>query len=92
MDHFRKAERLINEAEAVNRRYPDRNGRPVASEVLARQRNDFLGAIAHAVAGVLEVLGDTEPPLDDLMGGPPGSVQVPLLDLPMREDRKEAAP
>ncbi|WP_433233878.1 hypothetical protein [Actinomadura nitritigenes] len=82
-DHFREAERLIEQAET----WMDADRGWMASmstrERVDRRAADFLGAIAHGVAGVLEALNAR--PLED-----PSAVRVPLLDLPARDGRREA--
>lgn len=92
-DHFRAAERLIKQADHWLDADHGWKAAMSTRERLDRRKADFLGAIAHAVTGVLEALtAGGEPPLDDLMGDAPDSVPVPLLNLPMRDDRKETTP
>lgn len=89
MDHFRKAEQLIEQAETWN------DAAMSSRERVDRRKADFLGAIAHGLLGLAEALDpparpalapkDDVAPLDDLMDGP-GHVQVPLLKIPMRKE------
>lgn len=82
-DHFREAERLIEQAETWMDADIGWRASMSTRERVDRRTADFLGAIAHGVAGVLEALNAQ--PLED-----PSTVRVPLLDLPTRDGRQGA--
>lgn len=85
-DHFREAERLIKQADTWENADQGWRAGMSAKERVDRAKADYLGAIAHGIAGVLEALQTA--PIDLIET----SARVPLLNIPMRADRKKATP
>lgn len=83
-DHFREAERLIDRAETWEDADHGWKAGMSAEERIERRKADYLGAIAHAVTGVLDAMQHIPIDVD--------VTRVPLLDIPMRDDRKKTTP
>lgn len=80
MDHFREAEKLIEQAETWEDADHGWKASMSTRERIDRRKADYLGAIAHAVTGALEAMQHA--PIDVEV------TRVPLLNIPMREDKK----
>lgn len=85
MDHFREAEKLIEQAESWEDADYGWRASLSSRERIDRRKADFLGAIAHGIAGVLEAMQHTPINLTE----PTGGVRVPVWSPPMRDDRQD---
>lgn len=83
-DHFREANRLIEQAETWMDADRGWMAGMSTGERIERRKADLLAAIAHGLTGLFEALG---PPARPAAGTEqPRAARVPLVDLPMRTD------